>query len=154
MHAACSGCSVGPLIFFTGCFQDSLVDKYHGVISLSQDDALQPNVVCQICLTLCNSLAARQSSSGEPERKGCDCGRWVWHLEVVSWGKMKSLLSPLFGCPGAEGALYYSLRDLDLQNLTSPFVVGKFSTYSVLRRELINTGIHFPYWMWSQGAAR
>ena len=51
------------------------VDKYHGVISLSQDDALQPNVVCQICLTLCNSLAARQSSSGEPERKGCDCGR-------------------------------------------------------------------------------
>ena len=125
--------------FFTGCFQDSLVDKYHGVISLSQDDALQPNVVCQICLTLCNSLAARQSSSGEPERKGCDCGRWIWHLEVVSWGKMNSLLSPLFGCPGAEGAFYYSLRALDiLQNLTSPFVVGKFSIYSVLRRELIS----------------
>ena len=61
--------------FFTGCFQDSLVNWYHGVISLRQDDALQPNVVCQICLTLCNSLAARQSSSGEPERKGCDCGR-------------------------------------------------------------------------------
>jgi len=129
--------------FFTGCFQDSLVDKYHGVISLSQDDALQPNIVCQICLTLCNSLAARQSSSGEPERKVCDCGRWIWHLEVVSWGKMKSLLSPLFGCPGAEGAFYYSLRDLDiLQNLTSPFVVGKFSIYSVLRRELISYWYH------------
>ena len=68
--------------FFTGCFQDSLVNKYHGVISLSQDDALQPNVVCQICLTLCNSLAARQSSSGEPERKGCDCGRLICHIEV------------------------------------------------------------------------